>query len=350
MPTQIQEKAIPSSRGTCDFVGLAQTGTGTDGCSGLPDLELIDDAENYQALVLCPRELSLQIVGDPENFSEHFKNFNIVAVYGGASIGETDQKVGSVGRISWGHNPAGYWIWSIAKRWTWAMLNMVPDGRDEMRTWFQRRFWWISYTGDKKTWLFSATTPSTVKSIMKNYTDRPRRVNGGQQNKGNIKHRTFLWWFMSATNTSRFAYPRFQPEIFSVIFCRTRIDTQRRCRDTGEEDNYNAGFPFHRDLTQQQRDKRDEEFRQQGIQILVTDVAARGIDVEKHLARNPQRTFPMRMEFYTHRSGANSAGWERTGVLLPWCRHVRVSCVKQIEKNTEGAFHQNEKSQRDRKF
>src|SRR5262245_50753288 len=91
VPTPIQEKAIPMLlKGTRDFVGLAQTGTGKTAAFGLPLLELMEDTEkSTQALVLAPtRELSLQIVGDLENFSEHFKNFNIVAVYGGASISE----------------------------------------------------------------------------------------------------------------------------------------------------------------------------------------------------------------------------------------------------------------------
>ena len=95
-PTPIQEKAIPVLlTGNRDFVGLAQTGTGKTAAFGLPLLELVDDTSRHtQALVLAPtRELGLQITNDLENFSEKFKQFNIVAVYGGASISEQIRKV-----------------------------------------------------------------------------------------------------------------------------------------------------------------------------------------------------------------------------------------------------------------
>ena len=95
-PTPIQEKAIPVLlKGNRDFVGLAQTGTGKTAAFGLPLLELIDEASRQtQALILAPtRELGLQIASDLENFTEKFKSFNIVAVYGGSSISEQIRKV-----------------------------------------------------------------------------------------------------------------------------------------------------------------------------------------------------------------------------------------------------------------
>ncbi len=96
LPTPIQEKAIPVLlKGNRDFVGLAQTGTGKTAAFGLPLLELVDESRrDTQALVLAPtRELGLQITSDLENFSEKFKTFNIVAVYGGSSISEQIRKV-----------------------------------------------------------------------------------------------------------------------------------------------------------------------------------------------------------------------------------------------------------------
>ncbi len=96
VPTPIQEKAIPVLlKGSQDFVGLAQTGTGKTAAFGLPLLDRVDDrSKETQALVLAPtRELGLQIASDLENFSEKFKSFNIVAVYGGASISEQIRKV-----------------------------------------------------------------------------------------------------------------------------------------------------------------------------------------------------------------------------------------------------------------
>src|SRR5437764_9194357 len=90
-PTVIQEKAIPVLlSGTKDFVGLAQTGTGKTAAFSLPLLQLIDAEQKYpQALVVCPtRELCIQIVNEIELCKKYIRRMHVVAVYGGASIGE----------------------------------------------------------------------------------------------------------------------------------------------------------------------------------------------------------------------------------------------------------------------
>src|SRR3954454_6949054 len=90
-PTPIQEKAIPVLlSGTKDFVGLAQTGTGKTAAFSLPLLQLINVQEKYpQALIVCPtRELCIQIVNEIELFKKHIRGVHVVAVYGGANIGE----------------------------------------------------------------------------------------------------------------------------------------------------------------------------------------------------------------------------------------------------------------------
>ena len=95
-PTPVQEQAIPVLlQGKRDMVALAQTGTGKTAAFGLPLMEIIDESLNTtQALVLAPtRELCLQITNDLENFSKNVKNFNIVAIYGGASITDQIRKV-----------------------------------------------------------------------------------------------------------------------------------------------------------------------------------------------------------------------------------------------------------------
>src|SRR5258707_6253077 len=89
-PTPIQEQAIPVLlSGTKDLVGLAQTGTGKTAAYGLPLLQLVDAAERYpQALVVCPtRELCIQIVSEVELFKKFISGMNVLAVYGGTSIG-----------------------------------------------------------------------------------------------------------------------------------------------------------------------------------------------------------------------------------------------------------------------
>ena len=89
-PTPIQEQAIPILlSGTTDFVGLAQTGTGKTAAFGLPLLQLINAGDKLpQALIVCPtRELCMQIVNELNLFKKHTPGLQVLAVYGGTSIG-----------------------------------------------------------------------------------------------------------------------------------------------------------------------------------------------------------------------------------------------------------------------
>ncbi|MCW3119452.1 MAG: box helicase, partial [Chitinophagaceae bacterium] len=88
-PTPIQQQAIPVLlKGTKDFVGLAQTGTGKTAAFGLPLLSLIDTSiKQVQGLVICPtRELCIQIDKDFNDYGKYLDEFHHVAVYGGSSI------------------------------------------------------------------------------------------------------------------------------------------------------------------------------------------------------------------------------------------------------------------------
>jgi len=341
-PTPIQEKAIPVLlSGNRDFVGLAQTGTGKTAAFGLPLLDLVDDdSRDTQALVLAPtRELGLQIANDLENFSEKFKSFNIVAVYGGSSISEQIRKVKKgaqiivatpgrlidlIDRKAINLSSIRYVVLDEADE----MLNMgFKDDLDKI----------LSFTPEEKsTWLFSATMPREVRSIMKNYMSDPFELTVGDKNTGNvnIEHQ-----YVVVQEKDRYlALKRildYTPEIFGVIFCRTRIDTQR-IAEMLMKDGYNADA-LHGDLTQQQRDRVMINFRQRTLQILVaTDVAARGIDVED-ITHVIHLNIPDEMEFYTHRSGRTARAGKK-GVSIAMISRRELGKVKQIEKTIKTTF------------
>jgi ATP-dependent RNA helicase DeaD len=341
-PTPIQEKAIPVLlSGNRDFVGLAQTGTGKTAAFGLPLLELVDDkSRDTQALVLAPtRELGLQITNDLENFSEKFKSFNIVAVYGGSSISEQIRKVKKgaqivvatpgrlidlIDRKAINLKTIKYIVLDEADE----MLNMgFKDDLDKI----------LSFTpDDKSTWLFSATMPREVRSIMKNYMSDPFELTVGEQNTGNvnIEHQ-----YVIVQERDRYlALKRmldYNPEIFGLIFCRTRIDTQKTA-EMLMKDGYSADA-LHGDLTQQQRDRVMLNFRQRSLQILVaTDVAARGIDVED-ITHVIHLNIPDEMEFYTHRSGRTARAGKK-GVSIAMISKRELGKVKQIEKTLKSPF------------
>ncbi|AYB29457.1 DEAD/DEAH box helicase [Chryseolinea soli] len=341
-PTPIQEKAIPVLlKGNRDFVGLAQTGTGKTAAFGLPLLDLVDDARrDTQALVLAPtRELGLQIANDLENFSEKFKAFNIVAVYGGSSISEQIRKVKKGAQIIVA--TPGRLIDLIDRK----AINLgtiqyvVLDEADEMLNMgFKEDLDKIlSFTPEtKNTWLFSATMPREVKSIMKNYMSDPFELTVGEQNTGNvnIEHNYVMV-------QERDKYPALKrilddnPDIFGLIFCRTRIDTQR-IAEMLMKDSYNADA-LHGDLTQQQRDRVMMKFRSRTLQILVaTDVAARGIDVED-ITHVIHMNIPDEMEFYTHRSGRTARAGKK-GISIAMISRRELGKVKQIEKTLKSPF------------
>ena len=342
IPTPIQEKAIPVLlKGDRDFVGLAQTGTGKTAAFGLPLLELADDGIPVtQALILAPtRELGLQITSDLENFSEKFKSFNIVSVYGGASISEQIRKVKKGAQIIVA--TPGRLIDLIDRK----AINLktvkyvVLDEADELLNMgFKEDIDRIlSFTPeDKYTWLFSATMPREVKAIIKNYMSDPFELTVGEQNKGNVNIDHF--YVMVQEKDRYLALKRildFNPDIFGLIFCRTRIDTQH-VAEMLMKDGYNADA-LHGDLTQQQRDRVMMKFRDRSLQILVaTDVAARGIDVED-ITHVIHLNIPDEMEFYTHRSGRTARAGKK-GISIAMISKKELGKVKQIEKTLKSPF------------
>ncbi|MEO8886171.1 MAG: DEAD/DEAH box helicase, partial [Mucilaginibacter sp.] len=335
-PTPIQEQSIPVLlTGSNDFVGLAQTGTGKTAAFGLPLLELLNFEENSpQALILCPtRELCLQIANDIKNYSKKMDNVHVVAVYGGASISDQLRQirrgvqivVATPGRML-----------DIINR---GAINfsgvkfVVLDEADEMLNMgFQEDIDSILSTTpqEKKTWLFSATMPTEVRRIAKKYMHEPFELTMGEKNTGNvnIEHE----YYVVRARDKYAAFKRivdFNPDIFGIVFCRTKIETQ----DIAEalmKDGYNADS-LHGDLSQQQRDKVMKRYRDRSLQLLIaTDVAARGIDVND-VTHVINYSLPDEVENYTHRSG-RTARAGKTGVSIAIINSKELGKIRQIER------------------
>ncbi len=307
-PTPIQEKAIPDIiSGNKDLVGLAQTGTGKTAAFGLPMLYLTDfQSSTIQGLVICPtRELCIQISNDFKKYSRFIKGSRVVSVYGGTSIDRQIKQikkgvqiiVATPGRLL-----------DLIRRRVIKLSNVsyvVLDEADEMLNMgFKDELDGIldKTPDDKKTWLFSATMPREVARIAKNYMKNPIEITVGKKNSGasNIKHINYV-----ITEKHRYqALKRiidFYPDIFGLIFCRTRKDTQIVAEKL-IKDGYSTDA-LHGDLSQAQRDNVMKKFRDKSIQILVaTDVAARGLDVKK-ISHVINYNLPDEPDSYTHRSG-----------------------------------------------
>lgn len=335
-PTPIQEQSIPVLlSGSNDFVGLAQTGTGKTAAFGLPLLELVDFDQNYpQALVLCPtRELCLQITNDLKNYSKNLSNVNVVAVYGGASISDQLRQIKRGVQIVVA-TPGRMLDIINRKAIDFSQVRyVVLDEADEMLNMgFQEDIDTILSTtpDDKKTWLFSATMPAEVRRISKKYMTDPHELTMGKQNTGNanIDHE----YIIVRARDKYAAFKRivdFNPEIFGIVFCRTKIETQE-IAESLIKDGYNADS-LHGDLSQQQRDKVMKRYRERSLQLLIaTDVAARGIDVND-VTHVINYSLPDEVENYTHRSG-RTARAGKSGVSISIINAKEIGKIRQIER------------------
>jgi len=342
-PTPIQEKAIPVLlSGTKDLVGLAQTGTGKTAAFGLPLLHLLKVEHRFpQALVVCPtRELCMQIVSELELFKKFMSGVQVLAVYGGTSIGLQirDLKRGVQIVVA----TPGRLIDLIERK----AINLeeikyvVLDEADEMLNMgFQDDIEFILQNTPKRdaTWLFSATMPAEIKRVSRKYMKDPTEITVGKMNTANknIDHQ----YFVTNAHHRYEALKRlidFNPGIYGIIFTRTKADAQNISEKLTRE-GYDIDA-LHGDLTQQQRDKVMGEFREKSLQLLIaTDVAARGIDVVG-ITHVINYELPDDVEIYTHRSGRTGRAGN-TGVCLSIIHSREIGKLRQIERIVQVPFH-----------
>ena len=335
-PSDVQAKTIPLLlEKETDIVALAQTGTGKTAAFGFPMLQKIDpSSRTTQGLILSPtRELCLQITQELKLYSKHLKGINVVAIYGGASINDQAKAVKKGAQILVA-TPGR--MQDMLRR---GMINLskveycVLDEADEMLNmgFYEDITSILANTpNDKSTWLFSATMPKEVAVIAKEFMYQPEEVTVGTKNAGtkNVSHEYYQV-------SGRDRYPALKrladahPDIFSVIFCRTKRDTQRVAEKL-IEDGYNAGA-LHGDLSQNQRDMVMKAFRNKQIQMLVaTDVAARGIDVD-NVTHVINYQLPDEIETYTHRSGRTGRAGNK-GVSMIIVTQSESRKIRAIEK------------------
>lgn len=341
-PSEVQEKTIPILlEKETDIVSLAQTGTGKTAAFGFPMLQKIHvESRTTQGLILSPtRELCLQITKELESYGKHKKGLNVVAIYGGASITEQARQikkgaqiiVATPGRMK---DMIGRGMIDISK-----IEYCVLDEADEMLNmgFYEDITEILSHSPkDKSTWLFSATMPKDVAKIAKKFMHSPVEITVGSKNVGteNVSHE----YYLVNARDRYLALKRLadaNPDIFSVIFCRTKRDTQKVAEKL-IEDGYNAAA-LHGDLSQNQRDLVMKSFRTRQIQMLVaTDVAARGIDVDD-ITHVINYQLPDEIETYTHRSGRTGRAG-KNGVSMVIVSKSELRKIKAIEKIIQRSF------------
>ena len=341
-PMPVQEKVIPYLLGhNNDVVALAQTGTGKTAAYGLPVLQKVDtNRTDTQAIIMAPtRELCLQITDDLKDYSKYIKGLHVLAVYGGASIEPQIRAlkkgvqviVATPGRL------VDLMERKVAKLDT--VENVVLDEADEMLNMgFSESIDTIlaGVPAERNTLLFSATMSKEIERISKNYLHDAKEIVVGSRNEG-AEHVNHIYYMVSARDKYN-ALKRvadYYPEIYAIIFCRTRMETQE-IADKLIKDGYNAES-LHGELSQAQRDLTMQKFRQHRVQLLVaTDVAARGLDVDE-LTHVINYGLPDDIESYTHRSGRTGrAGRSGTSISIIHVKEKRK--VRDIENQIKKKF------------
>lgn len=341
-PTPIQKQSIPYLlENDADLIGLASTGTGKTAAFGLPLLNKIDtDSRNTQGLVICPtRELCIQITKDLDAYSKNIRGLNVVPVYGGTDIMKQIRQIERGAQIIVATPGRLIDLINRKKIKLSEVEVVILDEADEMLNMgFKEDIDAIlEKTPDyKNVWLFSATMPKEVARIAQNYMDNPFEITVGGKNETNknIEHHYYV-----VKERDRFQALKsvidFNPNIYGLIFCRTRRDTAD-VADKLMAGGYNAE-PLHGDLSQAQRDRVMDKFRNKTLQILVaTDVAARGIDVDD-ITHVIHYQLPEDVENYTHRSGRTArAGKTGTSIALINTKEGRK--IKSIERIIKSDF------------
>ena len=341
-PMPVQEQVIPHLLyEDTDLVALAQTGTGKTAAFGLPVIQRIDIKNNQpQALILSPtRELCLQIASDLADYSKYIDGLRVLPVYGGSSIDSHIRMlrkgvhivVATPGRLL-----------DLIERKTVYLDNVstvIMDEADEMLNMgFLDSINAIlsKVPENRKTLLFSATMPAEIAKIARNYMHNPQEVVIGSRNEGaaNVKH---VYYLVHAKD-KYLALKRiadFYPNIYGIIFCRTRRETQE-IADQLIQDGYNADS-LHGELSQQQRDAVMQKFRVRNIQLLVaTDVAARGLDVND-LTHVINYGLPDDIETYTHRSGRTGRAG-KSGISIAIVHVKEKGRLREIERKIGKQF------------
>ena len=346
-PMPVQEEVIPYLLGeNNDVVALAQTGTGKTAAYGLPLLQKTNvSLRAPQALILSPtRELCLQIAGDLNDYSKYIDGLRVLPVYGGSSI-ESQIRALKQGVHVIVATPGR--LLDLMRRKTVSLAqvqNVVLDEADEMLNMgFSESIDAIlaEVPQERNTLLFSATMSAEIARIAKNYLHDAKEITIGRKNEGtaNVKHIVYVVHAKDKYETLK-RIVDYNPQIYGIIFCRTRKETQE-IADKLMQEGYNADA-LHGELTQAARDMVMQKFRIRNLQLLVaTDVAARGIDVAD-ISCVINYDLPQCPEDYIHRIGRTGrAGGTGTALSFvaedtdKWkdiCRVCRLGKLTELTK------------------
>jgi ATP-dependent RNA helicase DeaD len=336
-PSPIQAQAIPPLLEGKDILGVAQTGTGKTAAFALPLLSNINIKQKQpQILCLAPtRELAIQVAEAFQKYAQHIKGFKVLPIYGGTDYrGQIRQLergvhlvVGTPGRVMDHMRKGTLKLDQISQ--------LVLDEADEMlRMGFIDDVEWIleHLPAEHQKAFFSATMPTPIKKLTKKYLKNPVEITikvktttaaGIRQRYVQLKNNEKLDMLTRIMEIEEFDA--------SIVFVRTKNATME-VADRLQARGY-AVSALNGDIAQNQREKVISNLKKGKLDIIVaTDVAARGLDVER-VSHVFNYDVPYDTESYVHRIGRTGrAGREGDAILFVNGRERRM--LQAIERAT----------------
>ena len=337
-PTQIQVEIIPPVLAGRDVVGQAQTGTGKTAAFALPLLSRIDlKSSKPQVLVLAPtRELAIQVAESFKNYGQYLKKLNVLPIFGGQDYAIQLKQlskgaqiiVGTPGRVMDHVRRGSLKLETIS--------NFVLDEADEMLNMgFLEDVEWLleGIPKQRQIALFSATMPASIRRIARKYLQDPMEIT--------IKGRTATAHSINQRYLVTDGYGRKLEalrrllEVDKVdgmlVFVRTKIQTVELAEQLSALGHSCA--PLNGDIPQNQRQRTVDQLKSKKIDILVaTDVAARGLDVER-ISHVLNFDIPFDTEAYIHRIGRTGRAG-RSGEAILFVHPREKKALYGIEKVT----------------
>ncbi|GAB4391515.1 MAG: hypothetical protein Tsb005_01630 [Gammaproteobacteria bacterium] len=339
-PTPIQAQSIPVLLTGSDLIAQAQTGTGKTAAFALPLLTQIEvSLAEPQALIITPtRELAIQVAEALQSYAKYFKGFQVTPIYGGQNY-QTQLRalkrgvhviVGTPGRLM-----------DLMRKERVALDNIntvVLDEADEMlKMGFIDDIEWIleQIPHEHQTALFSATMPAPIKKIADRYLTNAEQIHikPSHDSVDNIEQ----CYFLVANNQKLELLTRvleIEDISAAIIFARTKNSSDELAQKL-QARGY-AAAALNGDMNQAAREKVIAKIKQGSLDIIVaTDVAARGIDVER-ITHVINFDIPYDTESYIHRIGRTGRAGRQGKALLfvtPRERHLLKNIERTIKKS-----------------
>ena len=303
IPTQIQEKSIPTILEGGDVIGESETGSGKTLAFGCGIIEKVKPGEGLQALVLTPtRELAEQVRGAINQFSKG-KNLRVISVYGGVAI---NNQIHELTRSEVVVATPGRLLDHLQRRTIdISKVNLlVLDEADRMLDMgFSEDVERIirSCPQERQTLFFSATIDSRIKGLSKKYMNNPKIVLAGTQvDPSKLKQ---VYYDLQRGMKLSLLVHLLQQETkgLAIVFCNTRMNTDFVVKNL--KSNKVDAIAIHGGFSQNKRTRSLDFFGKAKFGVLVcTDVAARGLHID-NVSHVYNYDIPNDPKDYVHRIG-----------------------------------------------